>query len=430
MTYTETIAYLYSQLPVFHRIGAAAYKPGLGNINALCALLGNPQTKFPTIHIAGTNGKGSSSHTIAAVLQVAGYKTGLYTSPHLKDFSERIRINGVPIAENAVIEFVAKYQTDIETIKPSFFEVTVALAFCYFAEAEVDIAVIEVGMGGRLDSTNVITPLVSLITNISYDHQAFLGNTLPEIATEKAGIIKPNVPIVISEYQPETAATFIETARLAQAPIYFAQDYFKVEWVGSSLQYMKKEVEEVKEEHIQSVVPQLKGLYQLKNIAGVLKVLDLLEQQGLHILPAHVREGIENVTTLTGLKGRWQILQTLPTVVCDTGHNEAGVREVVAQIEATEYNKLYLILGFSADKDLSKILPLYPTQASFHFCAYQAMRSMQVADLVAVAQTLDIIGEAHLDVNEALAYCLSKATSRDLIVIGGSTFVVAEIKKL
>lgn len=427
MTYTETVAYLYEQLPVFQRIGGAAYKPGFKNIEALCALLGNPHTKFPCLHVAGTNGKGSSSHSLAAILQTAGYKTGLYTSPHLKDFSERIRINGLPITQEAVIAFVTTHQASIEAINPSFFEITVAMAFDYFAQQKVDIAVIEVGMGGRLDSTNIITPLVSLITNIGYDHQAFLGNTLPEIAGEKAGIIKPQVPIVISEYDAETAPVFINKANSVNAPLYFAQDAFQVTLKGQTIEYQNNKITPSTP---YSLVPQLKGHYQQKNIGGVLAVISILQKQGWNIATEHIQEGLENVVTYTGLKGRWQIIQTLPTVVCDTGHNEAGVREVVAQIKTTQYDTLYLILGFSADKDLHKMLPLYPSQASFQFCAYKAMRSMSVGELLETASTLGIAGKAHSDVNAALKHCLAIATPQDLIVIGGSTFVVAEVENL
>ena len=427
MTYAETIAYLYQQLPVFQRIGAAAYKPGLKNIAALCALLGNPHEQYPTLHIAGTNGKGSSSHTLAAILQSAGYRVGLYTSPHLKDFSERIRVNGQPITPEAVVAFVAAHKTAIETLQPSFFEITVAMSFAYFAEQKVDIAVIEVGMGGRLDSTNIITPLVSLITNIGYDHQAFLGDTLPAIAGEKAGIIKSSVPVVISEYQTETAPVFIEKAQQMQAPIHFAQDYFEVQWVGDALQYQNLQKAD---ETPQKVIPQLKGLYQQKNLGGVLTVISLLQTRGFPTLPAHIQAGIEHVINLTGLKGRWQILQQNPTVVCDTGHNEAGIQAIVAQIRATPHEKLFLILGFSADKDLAKILPLYPSEAIFYFCSYDAPRSMEVRELQRFAQNLGIEGQTYTNVNEALAACLQIAAPQDLVLIGGSTFLVAEVANL
>lgn len=427
MTYEETLAYLYAQLPTFHRIGAPAYKAGLGNITALCELLGNPHLAYPCLHIAGTNGKGSSSHTLASILQCAGYKVGLYTSPHLKDFSERIRVNGLPIAQDAVVQFVETHKTTIADIQPSFFEITVALAFQYFAMQKVDIAVIEVGMGGRLDSTNIITPLVSLITNIGYDHQAFLGDTLPKIAGEKAGIIKPQVPVVISEYHSETAQVFIEKAHQEQAPIYFAPDYFKVELQQGVLHYKGAKGWGVGKAE---VVPELKGAYQEKNARGVLMTIALLKQQGWDISTKDIKNGFEQVITRTGLKGRWQILQDSPTVVCDTGHNEDGVKQVVAQINATPHARLYLILGFSADKDLHKILPLYPPQASFHFCAYSAMRSMQVADLQAFAGKMGIHGTPHAHVNEALQHCLAIAQPEDLIVIGGSTFVVAEVEGL
>lgn len=422
MTYSETLEYLYSQLPVFHRVGAPAYKAGLDNIIALMDVLDNPQTTYPCLHIAGTNGKGSSSHFLASILQCAGYKVGLYTSPHLKDFSERIRVNGVPVAEGFVVDFVEKYKTNIAQIQPSFFEITVAMAFQYFAEQKVDIAVIEVGMGGRLDSTNIITPILSLITNIGFDHQAFLGNTLPAIASEKAGIIKDHVPVVISEYNPETAHVFIEKAQEMQAPIYFAEDYIKVAYRAGKMFIDENEV-----------VPELKGGYQRKNIAGVLMATTLLSQQGWQIKPSDIKYGIENVVKLTGLKGRWQTLQESPRVVCDVAHNEAGMAELLAHIQTLAYAQLHLIMGFSADKDLDKILSkviAIPQKPLYHFCAYNAPRSMKVADLQAWAGKYGITSTAHADVNEALRYTLSVAQKDDLILICGSVFVVAEVEGL
>jgi len=429
MTYSETIAYLYSQLPVFHRIGASAYKEGLGNIEQLCTLLNNPHLQFPTIHVAGTNGKGSSSHTLAAILQTAGYKVGLYTSPHLKDFTERIRINGAQMPDNEVVAFVAKYKTDIENIQPSFFEVTVAMAFDHFAQQKVDIAVIEVGMGGRLDSTNIISPLVALITNIGYDHMAFLGDTLPKIASEKAGIIKRHTPVVVSEYQPEIAQVFIDKATEQGAPLYFAKDYYLACLTTNGIQ-ITEAGKEANTSLAGNYIPELKGHYQQKNIAGVLQTITILKQKGWAISPENVREGIANTIKLTGLKGRWQIIEQSPLLVCDVAHNEAGVREVVAQIEATPHQNLHLILAFSNDKDLQAILPLYPQNAMFYFCQYEAVRSMQAVDLQSFAKKIGIQGTTHTNVNEAIQYCQTRANANDLIVVSGSIFLVAEVAGL
>lgn len=427
MTYPETLAYLYNQLPAFHRIGAPAYKAGLDNIIALCEYLGNPYQKYPCLHIAGTNGKGSTSHSLAAVLQCAGYKVGLYTSPHLKDFSERIRVNGTPVEDIFVIDFVEKHKTIIEKIQPSFFEITVAMAFQYFATQDVDIAVIEVGMGGRLDSTNIITPILSIITNISFDHQLFLGDTLQKIASEKAGIIKSKTPIIISEYHPETAPVFIEKAHLSEAPIYFANDYIKLTLNDGTVHYKSAKGWGIGKDE---ATPELKGIYQRYNLTGVLMAVAILKQQGWKISAKQLKKGIENVSSITGLKGRWQILQENPKVVCDTGHNEAGIKQLMAQVAETYHEKLYLILGFSADKDIDKILALYPEQASFHFCAYDSPRSMHINDLQLRAGKAGIVGKTYPNVNEALKYCLSIAQPQDLILIGGSTFVVAEIENL
>jgi dihydrofolate synthase / folylpolyglutamate synthase len=427
MTYPETLEYLYSQLPVFHRVGAPAYKAGLDNIIALCTHLENPQSHYPCLHIAGTNGKGSSSHFLAAILQSAGYKVGLYTSPHLKDFSERIRVNGAPVAQDFVVDFVGKYKDLMTAIEPSFFEITVAMAFDYFAQEKVDIAVIEVGMGGRLDSTNIITPLVSLITNIGFDHQFFLGDTLPKIATEKAGIIKPHVPVVISEYHPETADVFIEKAQISQSEIYFAQDIAQVTFENGLIQYAVAGAGKAE------VASELKGAYQQKNIAGVLTTIYLLQQQGWQITPAHIQRGLEQVVTLTGLKGRWQILQQAPLIVCDVAHNEAGIVELLAHVATLEYAQLHLLMGFSADKDLAKIfekLTALPTLPAFHFCPYNAPRSMQVADLVQTAGKYGITGTAHADVNSALTYTKARAGKDDMILVCGSIFVIAEIAEL
>jgi dihydrofolate synthase/folylpolyglutamate synthase len=432
MTYKETIEYLYARLPMFQKIGGAAYNPGLENIEKLCRSLNNPEKKFPSVHIAGTNGKGSTSHTIAAILQTAGYKTGLYTSPHLKSFTERIKINGQTIEEQFIIDFVKFIQPKIDEINPSFFEITVAMAFAYFAENQVDIAVIEVGMGGRLDSTNVIKPLVSVITNISFDHTEFLGDTLPKIAGEKAGIIKKQVPVVISEFHPETAPVFREKARLENAPIFFAQEEYEVNFETEkkdSLTIIKKENSQ-KTTLFDSITPSLKGTYQLKNLIGILKTIEILQNQGKRICSENIQKGIEQAAQLTGLKGRWQIIQEKPLTICDTAHNEGGIREVIAQVLQTPHHRLHFILGFAKEKDLQKILPLYPANAFFYFCSFQLPRALPAKILAETAQEFGIIGHYFDNVNLALAEARQQADSNDLILIGGSTFVVAEVDEI
>jgi dihydrofolate synthase/folylpolyglutamate synthase len=425
MTYPETLQYLYDMLPMFHRIGAAAYKASLDNIRALCTVLDNPQDKFPSIHIAGTNGKGSTSHTLAAILQSAGYKTGLYTSPHLKSFTERIKINGQDIGEQAVVDFVAQIQPEIDRLNPSFFELTVAMAFTHFANEKVDIAVIEVGMGGRLDATNVITPLISVITNISLDHQQFLGDTLPLIAVEKAGIIKPQVPVVISEYQSEIASVFENIASERHTVLYFAGEDYTVkilEEENFELQVIQKEAIV-----LDNLNPALKGHYQTKNLVGILKTIELLQNLGWQIHLENIREGIENVTQLTGLKGRWQILQQKPLIICDTAHNEAGIHQVIKQLSSIPTQQLHIVLGLTQDKDILKILKLYPTEAKYYFCQYDAPRALPVGDLADTAQQIGLKGRIFASVIEAFTEARKNATPKDVIFIGGSTFVVAEI---
>ncbi|MCU0445184.1 MAG: bifunctional folylpolyglutamate synthase/dihydrofolate synthase [Microscillaceae bacterium] len=428
MNFQETIAYLFARLPMFQRVGASAYRPGLENILALCDYLGNPQQKYPTLHIAGTNGKGSTSHTLAAILQSAGYKTGLYTSPHLKSFTERIKINGADIPENQVISFVQRIQPKIDELQPSFFEITVAMAFDYFAQAEVDIAVIEVGMGGRLDSTNIIKPLVSVITNISFDHMEFLGDTLPKIAGEKAGIIKPDTPVVVSEYQTETAPVFRHQAQRNQAPIYFAHENYTIKYTdeGSFL----LDIYRAGQIWFKELNPSLKGSYQLKNLLGVLQTIEILQKIGWQISTQSIQTGIEQAAELTGLKGRWQIIAQNPLTVCDTAHNEGGIREVVAQIAHTPHQVLHLILGFTKEKDLAKILPLYPTGAKFYFCQFNLPRSLSAEALQQFALTLGFKSEVFANVNLALQKARSEARAEDMILVGGSTFVVAEVQEI
>ncbi|QHT71863.1 bifunctional folylpolyglutamate synthase/dihydrofolate synthase [Rhodocytophaga rosea] len=430
MDYQQAIAYLYQQLPMFHRIGKAAYKADLQNTIALCEHLGNPQHTFRSIHVAGTNGKGSTSHLLAAILQAAGYKTGLYTSPHLKSFTERIRINGQEISQHSVVRFIEQHQDFIEKIQPSFFELTVGMAFHEFSSQQVDVAIIEVGLGGRLDSTNVILPQLSVITNISFDHQDILGDTLPQIAFEKAGIIKPDIPVIISEYQPETASVFIEKARQENSPVYFADETFKIEYTGHSDEYLWVNVWRKGELYLKELACGLMGEYQLKNLAGVCQAAEQLQQLGYYLSEQSIRDGIAQVTTLTGLKGRWQKLQINPLIICDTGHNEAGIREVVLNIRKQPFEKLFIVLGVVKDKDLSHILPLLPTEAYYFFCQANIPRALPAHLLQMQALAFGLSGESIPDVNQAIQAAKAKANPQDMIFIGGSTFVVAEIEEL
>jgi len=431
MTYQETIDYLYAHLPVFHRIGSNAFKPKLENTQLLCEHLGNPHLKFKSIHIAGTNGKGSSSHYLAAILQAAGYKTGLYTSPHLKSFTERIRINGQAIPESRVVKYVEDNKSFIADLEPSFFECTVGLAFEYFAEQEVDIAIIEVGLGGRLDSTNVIQPEMSLITNISYDHVDILGDTLPKIAYQKAGIIKQNTPVVISQRHPETTSVFMEEATLQNAPIYFAEDSFYV--ANSIFQSggLQLSVNYKSSGITINLISELTGSYQKHNLQGVLEVIRVLNGMGnFTISNEAIKVGISQVVTLTNLKGRWQQLSQAPLTICDTGHNSAGIKELLSDLESIPKKSLWLVLGFVKDKDISAILDLLPKEANYIFCQAQIMRALPADELASLALSKGLKGISIADVNQAIAFVRQKADKDDVIFIGGSTFVVAEINEL
>jgi dihydrofolate synthase / folylpolyglutamate synthase len=430
MNYTETIAYLYARLPVFHRIGAAALKPGLQNITALCEALGNPQQQFKSIHIAGTNGKGSTSHLLAAVLQSAGYKVGLHTSPHLKSLTERFKINGQLAPESMVVDFVAQHWALIERIEPSFFEITVAMAFDYFARERVDIAVIEVGLGGRLDSTNILQPELSVITNISFDHTDLLGDTLPKIAFEKAGIIKVDTPVVVSETHPETAQVFRQKAQATNAPIDFAEDFYQV--VHSQLAQGRREVTvcHTLTHSTTTYHLDLMGQYQLKNLLGVLQSVDVLRQMGHAIADEALRDGLAHCTRLTSFKGRWQVLQQNPTVVADVAHNPAGLAENVGQLAQYPYRQLHLVLGFAKDKDIVSILCLFPTDARFYFCSFDLPRAMSIEELVYISEQQNLSSSFYRDVNEALIAARLQATADDFIYVGGSTFVVAEVEEV
>ncbi len=428
MNYQETLNYLFHALPMFQRVGAAAFKKDLGNTLALCAHLGNPERKFKSVHVAGTNGKGSTSHTLAAILQSAGYKTGLYTSPHLKSFTERIRINGREIGEDSVIEFVAENRDFLDGLQPSFFEMTVGMAFWFFAKEKVDIAIVEVGMGGKFDSTNVLIPELSVITNIGWDHMQFLGNTLSEIAGEKAGIIKPGVPVVISQTQEETSPVFLKKATEQNAPIVFADQVMNVEKAASISNRAIFSVDKAGEKR--DIQFGLQGDYQRYNLPGILESVDQLKKQGWVISEKALEKGLAEVVELTGLKGRWQVLGENPTVIADTGHNEPGIREILAQLDSYSFERLWMVIGMVQDKDVSKILNLLPKNAIYLFCQADLPRALSAEELAAKALEVGLHGRVIPDVNEALNFARKNATADDLIFIGGSTFVVAEIDDL
>lgn len=437
MNYAQAVAYLYERLPVFHRVGARALKPGLANTEALCAALGNPHRRFRSIHVAGTNGKGSTAHMLASVYQAAGYRVGLYTSPHLKSFTERIRINGQPIVDDAVAAFVTQHQTLIESVEPSFFEVTVALAFDYFAREAVDLAIIEVGLGGRLDSTNVITPLLSVITNIGFDHTDILGNTLAEIAAEKAGIIKAHIPVVIGETQPEIATLFTDKASDCQSTIQFADQFFAV--ADRGLRWGRREVmvdDRVTESGGLSggYSLDLAGAYQLRNLPAVLASVTALRAD-FPVSSHALRGGLASVVASTGLKGRFQLLQEQPTVVADTAHNLPGMQALLATMANWPYQDLHIIIGFVQDKDVAAILRLLPTHATYYFCQSHTPRSLPASDLAALAVETGLLdawqsARVYTDVNQALDDALDQASMNDLLVITGSTYLVAELTNL
>jgi dihydrofolate synthase / folylpolyglutamate synthase len=429
LLYKNATDYLFSKLPMFQRVGASAYKTGLGNIVELCNLLGNPQDKIKTVHVAGTNGKGSTSHMLAATLQMAGYKTGLHTSPHLKDFTERSRINGVSMDQQYVIDFVEKNKSVIERMDCSFFEITVAMAFDYFAKNEVDIAIIEVGMGGRLDSTNIIKPLLSVITKIDYDHTQFLGDTLPKIASEKAGIIKKKTPVVISLFQPETHMVFEQKAKEQNAPIYFADKELEAKDINYNLNKLQFNVYKNGALFLPDLQLDLSGFYQTKNVLGALKAIELLKEH-FTIEEQHIRQALKSVMKLTGLKGRWQLLQQNPLIICDTGHNKDGITQIINQINSIKYDKLYMVFGMVNDKDITEVLKLLPTDAYYIFTQAKIPRAMDANELKEKAAFFNINGEVEKDVNNAIAKAKKMAKPNDFIFIGGSTFVVAEIENL
>jgi dihydrofolate synthase/folylpolyglutamate synthase len=402
VTYKETLDWMFAQLPVYQHKGKVAFNEKLDNILKFSAHLKTPETKFKSIHVAGTNGKGSSSHMLASILQEAGYKVGLYTSPHLKDFRERISINGNTISKKKVISFIKKNKTFLQENSLSFFEMTVGMAFDFFAENKVDIAVVEVGLGGRLDSTNIVTPEVSLITNIGMDHLDMLGDTLDKIASEKAGIIKENVPVVISEYQEEIAETFKSLAKSKNAKIIFADQEILKDYKSALL-----------------------GNYQSKNIKGVIAVLK--ELKNLKVKKKHIKRGLKKVVKNTGLLGRWQILNKKPMIVCDTAHNKEGLTYVIQQLQEQKFNQLHIVIGFVKDKDLDVILPLFPKIAYYYFCRPNIIRGLDVGVLVEKANDHGLLGGAYTSVHEALNAARKHASKSDLIFVGGSNFTVAEV---
>jgi len=427
-TYSKTLDFLYSQLPAYHRIGKAAYKNDLNNSIALDNYFGNPHKKFRTIHVAGTNGKGSVSHMIASVLQEAGYKTGLYTSPHLIDFRERIKVNGKMIPEQSVIDFVSEHKEIIESLTPSFFELTVAMAYNYFAESIVDIAVIEVGLGGRLDSTNIITPVLSVITNIGHDHMDLLGDTLEKIAVEKAGIIKKNIPVVISETDILTKQTFLSRAEETNSPISFADERFTciLEENDKFCELRQYKISDLISNKEYEGCLDLGGDYQSPNLKAVFGVFNQLSRI-LAFSEINISEGLKKVVENTGLKGRWQILGKEPLIICDTGHNREGLEQVIEQLQRIHKNQLHIIIGFVNDKDLKSVLPLFPIQAKYYFTKASIPRALDEKILQSEALKFSLSGDSYPDVSTAYSEARKSAEPSDLIFIGGSTFIVAEV---
>lgn len=425
--YRETLAFLYDELPQFSRQGKSALKHDLKNITRLCEALGHPETAFPAIHIAGTNGKGSTSHALAAILQHAGYKTGLYTSPHLVDFRERIRINGQPVGEEWVVDFVRKHRNLIDETAPSFFELTVAMAFSAFATYKADIAVIETGLGGRLDSTNIITPLLSVITNISYDHQDVLGSTLPEIAAEKAGIIKPGIPVLIGEPQPETERVFLEKAFQKQSTIYYAPSLWELVTVpGPGATRHFKAVHKAHRD-IYDLHTDLRGAYQQHNIKTVLAATEILAvHHGLKLtIPAAI-EALASVTTATGLRGRWEICSHNPAIFVDVAHNEAGIRETMRQWEEVKAERKFILCGFVQDKDTSAVLPYFPTGQAIYCCQANILRALAADELTAQMTAAGRQAIQGAGVEDSLRQILNKMQPGDALLITGSFFIAGE----
>ena len=437
MMYQETIQFLYSRLPMFSKIGASAIKKGLNNTHSICTFLGNPQNKFKTIHVAGTNGKGSTSHMLASIFQEAGYTTGLYTSPHLYDFRERIKVNGIMCSQAFVINFTHKVKDLIEKIEPSFFEITVGMAFEYFAQQNCDIAIIETGLGGRLDSTNVISPELSIITNIGWDHMALLGNTLPEIATEKAGIIKKDTPVVISETLLETKKIFEETANSFNAPIYFADEFinlkhFQNNWETSYFEFNQPLIHLIdapifpKKFTIECDLP---GQYQSKNLIGVLTAAQILSSMGWKLTASTLHKALLKVKKNTGLLGRWECVQTNPKLVLDVAHNEPGIIALLEQLACTHYTNLHIVMGMVKDKDIDAVLKLLPLNAVYYYTQAQIPRALSAISLAEKGNKLNRNGDDYQNVNIAIEAAKKNANSQDLILVIGSVFLIAEVDR-
>ena len=427
MNYADTTNWMFNKFPMYQKIGAAAYKPDLGNIVELLDFLGNPQNNFKTVHVAGTNGKGTVSHTLASIFQECGYKTGLYTSPHLLDFRERIRINGQMIPEQNVIDFIGDNKEKFEEMQLSFFEMATGMAFDYFAKEKVDIAIIEVGLGGRLDSTNVIKPELSVITNISLDHVAMLGNTLADIAAEKAGIIKPNTPVVIGETQPETKDVFINKAKECKSPIYFADQIFDCDKIHvESLDYQKFDIWKNSELYLEAVEFPLLGYYQKKNLATVMCAVDILKEK-FNIDQKDIVNGLEFVVKNTNLMGRWQVLSRQPLVIADTGHNVGGIKEITMQLSDMSFRKLHFVLGCVNDKDINGILHLLPQYAEYYFCKADIPRGLDANILASKAFEAGLRGNVYESVQQAYNSALNNAHFDDVVFVGGSNFTVAEV---
>jgi len=428
MNYKETIDYLYKALPMFSRMGVSAITKDLANTRLLCERLHNPQDHFKSIHIAGTNGKGSVSHMLAAVLQASGYTTGLYTSPHLKDFRERIKVNGEMVEEDFVVAFTEKIKPAIETLSPSFFEITVAMAFDYFRSRQVDVAVIETGLGGRLDSTNVVSPVLSVITNIGWDHMNILGESLEEIAVEKAGIIKPGIPVVIGEVLPETLQVFESVAKERNAPLVLAEkerytDDYRYEEDGLTVEVVNAISNDKQTIHLD-----LAGIYQVKNLVTTLSAIDELKMKGFVIGEQAMRNGLSSVKSLTGLHGRWETIHRRPDIVLDVAHNEDGIRQIISQLELTSYHNLHIVIGMAKDKEVKKVMQLLPKEPVYYFTKAQIPRAMPEGELAEIAGGYGLKGRHFPSVNLALQSAVNHSHKDDLIIVCGSVFVVGEVE--
>ncbi|MBI5541920.1 MAG: bifunctional folylpolyglutamate synthase/dihydrofolate synthase [Bacteroidia bacterium] len=428
MNYSEAIAFIYSTIPMFHMVGKKAYKADLNNTLALDKHLKNPHKSFKAIHIAGTNGKGSVSHMLASVLQDSGYRTGLFTSPHIKDFRERIKVNGLMISEDEVAEFVTKNKSFIEKIQPSFFELTTLMAFDHFRAHEVEYALIETGLGGRLDSTNIIKPILSVITNISWDHADLLGDSLAKIAAEKAGIIKQNIPVIIGEFQNEINLVFEDRADELNAELTYADSIYIV---NDSIQTVDDlqmfRIEKSKKPFLEGLKTPLLGNYQKKNVSTVLAAIEKLNEKGLQITDSNIYRGIKNVINTTGLKGRWQVLSQKPMIICDIGHNEGGIKLIVSQLQKIKKDKLHIVFGLVADKEVSKILELLPKDAIYYFTNADSPRALKSVELKKLALEFGLKGESFSSVQAAFTKAKKSAKPDDVVFVGGSTFVVAEV---